>query len=575
MEHDGSLELPNVRLDRLRIVSWNVFFADGYWIERLHAALCELRALDPHVICLQEVMPRSLNHILAHAWIRNNFVVSDGSGKTLQPYGVVILSRLPVKRFIAFDLVSRMNRKLLLAEIEVNTADSIVVGCVHLESLPEFGAFRVAQILDIRSHLEPYWEQAALVVIAGDTNVATDAPEELALVATPLIDMWPMLYPDDPGLTQDTASNEMLRKIKRKAFHVRYDRCLFFEPGHVGLARRLSGPPVSLISASASRTRSLTPDSDLSSASSSSAPPSMPVLDEMVAHPQRPRWRPEYMARIGTRPLATPERGGRSDKMRRLFPSDHFGLVASFALSASAHRIEAARSPACPGWCRFWRSSAETVAQPGPWMGPSIVAGRSAVTTWPPTGCSPAVGSSSTSSSDSSSNAGLDLYWRPHEWDYAALYANFPTPDVLPRSDAHRPSSHDFSTTADGSGGGWLCCYGSRPRKRRRRRRSRQSRSSASERAFSSLSDSSSQLKTTVTLETLPLPGPVFDASCSVASSLESSSSSGSTSGVSTDASATQTCSSDFDLSAYRTEYVAYRRREPSESSASSAASTC
>ena len=329
--HNAGYRLPNVGVNELRVVSWNLFFAEGYWVDRLHAGVGELMALDPHVICLQEVMERSLSYLLRLSWVRDNFVVSDGGGSgTLAPYGVVILSRIPVKRFVIADLVTRMNRKLLVAELVVNSGEMLVVATAHLESLPESGSYRVAQLLDIHALLAAYRGLASLVVLCGDTNTHDTYPENAALVSWPFVDLWSLLHPGEDGYTQNGETNPMLASLKDSSFQVRYDRVLFYEPSFEDLATLLSAPPLHVLGDSNESANQTTPAGTDSRrrerrrsrrSTGDSAPKRGNKVEENI-HP----WAPGFMTLIGTRPISMFP----AHKYARMYVSDHFGVLASF-----------------------------------------------------------------------------------------------------------------------------------------------------------------------------------------------------------------------------------------------------
>jgi len=79
---------------KLRLVSWNIWFGTHRWRERLDALLAIVDRWSPDLIGLQEVTPRQLAQILETDWIRSSFVCSDTDGSTLEPHGVLLLSRI-------------------------------------------------------------------------------------------------------------------------------------------------------------------------------------------------------------------------------------------------------------------------------------------------------------------------------------------------------------------------------------------------------------------------------------------------------------------------------------------------
>ncbi len=69
----------------LKIVTYNIWFSLWRRNQRMKR-LCEMwEALQPDVICLQEVTPITLQIILQQKWVREQYCVSDAAGQTVQP----------------------------------------------------------------------------------------------------------------------------------------------------------------------------------------------------------------------------------------------------------------------------------------------------------------------------------------------------------------------------------------------------------------------------------------------------------------------------------------------------------
>ena len=100
-------------VERLTLVTYNIWFGEHRWRERLAHLLGLIARCEPDVVALQEVTPRQLEQILAAEWVRSDFLVSDVSGTTLRPHGVLLLSRLPIHDITLCRLPSRKDRKLL------------------------------------------------------------------------------------------------------------------------------------------------------------------------------------------------------------------------------------------------------------------------------------------------------------------------------------------------------------------------------------------------------------------------------------------------------------------------------
>jgi tyrosyl-DNA phosphodiesterase 2 len=200
----------------LRVVTWNVWFGAHMFEERALALLAELERRRPDVIALQEVTPPLLRMIVRAPWVRAGYQLSDDHGWTLRRYGVLLLSRRPIRRLSLLELPSEMDRVLLVAEL----ACGLTVATVHLESTAPCAAERAAQLAIIQPALAADRD----VVLVGDMNFAPGAPRETAALDPALVDVWPALQPDDPGFTVDTDANTMRYAAKGSPDQKRIDR---------------------------------------------------------------------------------------------------------------------------------------------------------------------------------------------------------------------------------------------------------------------------------------------------------------------------------------------------------------
>lgn len=107
------------------------------------------------------------------------------------------------------------------------------------------------------------------VLLLGDFNFCATWAEENQHIPPHYKDAWLYLRPDDPGYTEDTAINLMRRKLKGKAKQVRFDRVLY----------KFNSP----------------------------------------------MWKPVSIELLGKEPV--------SEDSPEVFPSDHFGLKATFNIS--------------------------------------------------------------------------------------------------------------------------------------------------------------------------------------------------------------------------------------------------
>ncbi len=217
---------PLAAADSLTLVTYNLWFGAYRWEERLARLLALVRDSRPDVIGFQEVTPRCLERVLAEDWVRRGYQISDADGSTLEPHGVLLLSRLPMRGLALCHLPSQKDRKLLLGELE--TADGcLCAGTVHLESSPPSILLRLAQ-LDL---VLPWLSEASDSVLMGDFNFDPRDTAEQSLIEPRYQDLWPQLHGDEPGYTVDTRLNRMRLQHKGREKRARFDRILLRSRG--------------------------------------------------------------------------------------------------------------------------------------------------------------------------------------------------------------------------------------------------------------------------------------------------------------------------------------------------------
>lgn len=212
---------PDVARDRLVLVTYNVWFGEFRWQERFAALLDLVRDCDPDLIALQEVTPRHLQYLLADSWVRREYRLSDVTGATLQPHGVLMLSRVPLRGLGLRELSSNKDRKLLVAELGMGVR-STCVGNLHLESSASATPLRLAQLDEVL----PTLQGASHRLLMGDFNFDPAQEEEQARVDAHYRDLWSALRADEPGYTEDTDINRMRLLHKNQPKQVRFDRIL-------------------------------------------------------------------------------------------------------------------------------------------------------------------------------------------------------------------------------------------------------------------------------------------------------------------------------------------------------------
>lgn len=217
-----SIQPSSEHLDRdsLTLATFNIWFGNYYMEARYNAIANLLQAHQPDIIALQEVTINALDQFLEQQWIRENYLTTDIDGSTLSDYGVLILSRLPLKTITLKALPSTMRRRLLLVETAIN-GNTLCIGTVHLESMKSSDFIREIQ-------LETIFETLAdkpNAVLMGDFNFCASWHEENERIDPAYHEVWSLLR-DEPGYTEDTTINRMRHQLKGEHKQVRFDRVL-------------------------------------------------------------------------------------------------------------------------------------------------------------------------------------------------------------------------------------------------------------------------------------------------------------------------------------------------------------
>jgi len=224
--------------ERLTLVTYNLWFGEHQWEERIGALLRLVRECSPDVIGFQEVTPPHLQRILAEDWVRRDFQVSDVTGSTLEPHGVLLLSRLSIGSLALCHLPSRKDRKMVVGSLETE-AGAICLGTVHLESSPLSLSVRLEQL----DRVLPSLHGASHAVLMGDFNFDPRDQAEQSRIDTGYTDLWPALHRAEPGYTVDSLLNRMRFLHKWRHKRARFDRILLRSaaPGWVPESIRLIG----------------------------------------------------------------------------------------------------------------------------------------------------------------------------------------------------------------------------------------------------------------------------------------------------------------------------------------------
>ncbi len=220
----------------LTLVTYNVWFEDHYFHLRAEGLCGMLPKINGDVLALQEVTTNLLHILVENEYVKQNYLVSDINGATIQPYGVLILvhRRVCEKFKIELDSValqSGMFRNVRVLSLKTDNGVNITIASTHLESLDNRN-LREHQMKQIKELLASRTE----AIIMGDFNFddennwdpEDDRPIEnitLTQIFSDYVDVWPCLR-GSGGKTFDTDVNLMVAEIKTEQERMRYDRVL-------------------------------------------------------------------------------------------------------------------------------------------------------------------------------------------------------------------------------------------------------------------------------------------------------------------------------------------------------------
>ena len=213
-------DVASLALECLTIATLNVWHSPDFFHQRCHATLALLASFHPDLIALQEVSPAFLDQVLKTPCVQAAYHISDISGSSVDPYGVLLLSRFPIGDWQLLALPSAMGRHLVTAHALLNGTVTTFAS-VHLESFSHATPTRAKQLARIFRHLAPDQH----VILTGDFNFCSTWDENQQLDPA-YQDIWAALHPEQAGFTEDTERNTMRLLHTGKPKQVRFDRML-------------------------------------------------------------------------------------------------------------------------------------------------------------------------------------------------------------------------------------------------------------------------------------------------------------------------------------------------------------
>lgn len=214
---DGEPDDVRVDVDELTVATFNVWNKTAF-AERRYRAIADLLAHDPpDVMVFQEVTAAAQAVLLGQPWVRESYRCVGVVGGRIRGYGMLMLSRLPITAATFRRLPSRRRRSYVYADLALH--DHVLRVCsVHLESGKDGAWLRGWQLRRVFSATP-----VSDALILGDFNMRDG---EDSWLSPAYRDVWPVLRPADPGYTEDSSTNPMLRDSKKKPRQLRFDRVL-------------------------------------------------------------------------------------------------------------------------------------------------------------------------------------------------------------------------------------------------------------------------------------------------------------------------------------------------------------
>lgn len=213
----------------LSVLSLNIYHDRAEWPERLPLIVAGIRALQPDVIALQEVLqheslPNQAQTIAAALGYQVHFVSVDPPDETRR-YGNAILTPHPI--------LSRSQRRLRPLDDTRTVAHARIcihgravdVYATHLHHAPEGVAIRRQQLQDLLAHVDATGNGMPRIVL-GDFN-ATMASAELLPLRPGYVDSYGLRHADADVQPANTTLNPAFFAEGRRIDHVFVQRGRF------------------------------------------------------------------------------------------------------------------------------------------------------------------------------------------------------------------------------------------------------------------------------------------------------------------------------------------------------------
>lgn len=187
--------------------------------KRLPEIARHLHICHADIIAIQEATPILLEHLLAQDWLQEYYISARLPGETLQPYGVLLLSRFP---FTLVEHSFSTHKRVLVGTWTLGVR--LHVATLHLPS--DFADHAIeqrrSQLQKVLTYLNT---QPGDAILAGDFNTRGDDLDDV-VAQSGWGDVWRELHPNEPGYTFDPPSNPLAASNSRSGRGARFDRIL-------------------------------------------------------------------------------------------------------------------------------------------------------------------------------------------------------------------------------------------------------------------------------------------------------------------------------------------------------------
>eukprot|EP01130_Rhizamoeba_saxonica_P010898 TRINITY_DN4494_c0_g1_i2.p1 TRINITY_DN4494_c0_g1~~TRINITY_DN4494_c0_g1_i2.p1 ORF type:complete len:224 (+),score=20.71 TRINITY_DN4494_c0_g1_i2:337-1008(+) len=179
---------------------------------------------SPNVICFQEGTNGLLHLLRSDPWVRDHYKLSSAPTGSLDFSFLIILvcKNIATHKVCSITIPSNLGRSCMYVDVQTKQG-KLTIATTHLESMRGNSRTRKAQLRVISSYLEDHNTNS---ILCGDFNFCSSYLENDQNIPENYLDVWPNLYPNLDGYTEDSYINSMYYNAKKVHKQVRFDRFL-------------------------------------------------------------------------------------------------------------------------------------------------------------------------------------------------------------------------------------------------------------------------------------------------------------------------------------------------------------